>query len=127
MGVSFRLDRRPSFRVPIYGGEEALFLRAYQQLEKRFEELRVLRGTRAGPVTVAPSRAWRGSQGLVARSPKFHTSAGIFSRTRESSIAACTRENHRHGFAQAGRSMNTQRQKRGEIPRPHKSGLGMTT
>ena len=75
MGVSFRLDRRPSFRVPIYGGEEALFLRAYQQLEKRFEELRVLRGTRAGPVTVAPFRAWRGSRGIVAQSPKFHRSA----------------------------------------------------
>ena len=29
------------------------------------------------PVTVAPFRAWRGSRGIVAQSPKFHASVGI--------------------------------------------------
>src|SRR5579864_5852759 len=38
-------------------------------------ELRVLRGTRSYPGTVAPFRAWRGSRDFVAQSPKFHASA----------------------------------------------------
>jgi hypothetical protein len=38
-------------------------------------ELRSLRGTRNWPVTVAPFRAWRGSRGIVAQSPKFHRSS----------------------------------------------------
>ena len=46
----------------------------------RREELRVIRGTRGVPGTVAPFRAWRGSRDLVAQSPKFHAPADTLSR-----------------------------------------------
>src|SRR5437870_356809 len=45
------------------------------QSRERNEELRVIRGTRGVPGTVAPFRAWRGSRDLVAQSPKFHAPA----------------------------------------------------
>src|SRR5437899_7480040 len=45
------------------------------QSRERNEELRVIRGTRGKPGTVAPFRAWRGSRDLVAQSPKFHAPA----------------------------------------------------
>src|SRR6266566_4961851 len=38
---------------------------------QRWEELRILCGTRSGPATVAPFRAWRGSRGIVAQCPAF--------------------------------------------------------
>src|ERR1700716_1883569 len=41
---------------------------AIARVTRKDEELRVLRGTRNFPVTVAPFRAWRGWRGLVAQS-----------------------------------------------------------
>ena len=47
-------------------------------------------GTRGGPGTVAPFRAWRGSRDLVAQSPKFHAPAraSISRECREKSSTA---------------------------------------
>src|SRR5881296_3406274 len=60
------------------------------QSAKRSEELRVIRGTRGIPGTVAPFRAWRGSRDLVAQSPKFHAPAlaFMFRESREKSSTA---------------------------------------
>jgi len=50
----------------------------------------VICGTRGGPGTVAPFRAWRGSRDLVAQSPKFHAPAraSISRECREKSSTA---------------------------------------
>jgi len=57
------------------------------QSAKRSEELRVIRGTRGIPGTVAPFRAWRGSRDLVAQSPKFHAPAVAHCAAATSSLA----------------------------------------
>src|SRR5437667_5716688 len=62
------------------------------QSRERNEELRVIRGTRGIPGTVAPFRAWRGSRDLVAQSPKFHAPA--VARVRASAEKILT-----HSFA----------------------------
>src|SRR3989442_5743097 len=57
------------------------------QSRERNEELRVIRGTRGIPGTVAPFRAWRGSRDLVAQSPKFHAPAAAHCAAAKSSLA----------------------------------------
>src|SRR5437667_8495899 len=57
------------------------------QSRERNEELRVIRGTRGIPGTVAPFRAWRGSRDLVAQSPKFHAPTVANCAAAKSSLA----------------------------------------